>query len=109
MKKVKKLWGHEAIIINKKDYCGKILYLKKGFCSSLHYHKIKDETFYVLDGEVLMEYDNKKILMKKGDDVNILPNKKHRFSGIKDSKIIEFSTHHYDDDSYRIEKSRKML
>lgn len=34
---------------------GKILTLKKGFRCSLHTHKIKDETFYILDGEVLME------------------------------------------------------
>jgi hypothetical protein len=29
----------------------------------------------------------------------------HRFSGLEDSEIIEFSTHHEDEDSYRQERS----
>lgn len=98
-----KVWGSEEWIVNTPLYCGKFLYLKKGKRCSLHYHKNKDETFYVLEGEILMEAGDKEKVMKKGDIQHITPMTKHRFSGLKDSVIIEFSTHHEEDDSYRVE------
>lgn len=42
---VPKDWGWERIIWNDEKYCGKILFIKKGSCISLQYHKLKDETF----------------------------------------------------------------
>ena len=57
-KEVQKVWGSEEWIVNR-AYCGKKLILNKGFRCSMHYHKNKDETFYILKGKVLMEIDNK--------------------------------------------------
>ena len=104
---VKKVWGHEEIIANR-NYCGKKLILNKGFRCSMHYHKNKDETFYILAGKVLMETDNKKQIMLPGHSILITPNTKHRFTGLEPSEIIEFSTHHDDSDSYRDEVSGKI-
>ena len=116
IKNVDKVWGHEEWIVNNNLYCGKRLCLKKGKRCSLHYHKNKDETFYILKGTVLMEIltpnkiENKTFyypelkIMKEGDRQHIIPEMQHRFSGLEDSVIIEFSTHHEDSDSYRIEK-----
>ena len=104
---VPKVWGSEEWIVNK-DYCGKKLVLKKGFRCSIHYHKNKDETFYILKGRVLMETDGKKQIMLPGDSIHITPMLKHRFTGLEDSEIIEFSTHHEEEDSYRIEESGKV-
>ena len=101
-KKVPKVWGSEEWIVNY-DYCGKKLILKRGFRCSMHYHKKKDETFYIYKGKVLMEANNKKRIMKEGDSIRITPGVKHRFTGLEDSEIIEFSTHHEDSDSYREE------
>src|SRR3989344_620376 len=101
-KKVPKVWGSEEWIVNY-DYCGKKLILKRGFRCSMHYHKKKDETFYINKGKVLMEANNKKRIMKEGDSIRITPGVKHRFTGLEDSEIIEFSTHHEDSDSYREE------
>lgn len=100
-----KIWGHEEWIVNTPLYCGKFLYLKKGKRCSIHYHKKKDETFYVLSGKVLMEVNGEERIMEKKDIQHIIPMTKHRFSGLKDSVIIEFSTHHEERDSYRIEES----
>ena len=55
-----KVWGEEHWIVNK-EYCGKKLVLKKGFRCSMHFHKIKDETFYVISGKVLIELGTKKV------------------------------------------------
>jgi quercetin dioxygenase-like cupin family protein len=104
IKIVPKVWGEERWIVNR-DYCGKLLILKKGFRCSMHHHKIKDETFYINKGKVFMEYDGKKMIMKQGDALLIEPNKPHRFTGLEDSEIMEFSTHHEDSDSYRDEVS----
>ena len=107
MEEVKKVWGKEIWIVNR-DYCGKKLILNKGYRCSMHHHKNKDETFYILKGKVLMETDNKKQIMTEGDSIIIAPNTKHRFTGLENSEIIEFSTHHEDEDSYRDELSGKV-
>jgi mannose-6-phosphate isomerase-like protein (cupin superfamily) len=104
IKVVPKVWGEEQWIVNR-DYCGKILVLKKGYRCSIHCHKKKDETFYLLEGKVLMELGDKKFVMKPGEAVHVPVGSYHRFSGIEDSRIIEFSTKHSDSDSYRKAKS----
>lgn len=105
---VDKVWGREIWVVNK-FYCGKILELDKGGYCSIHYHKYKDETFLVTEGEVLMNVQGKEWVMKPGHCQYIPPYTKHRFTGLaKKSTIIEFSTHHEDSDSYRIEGSGKI-
>ena len=108
MKIVPKVWGEEHWIINNEKYCGKKLILKKDYRCSLHHHKIKEETFYVQSGEVLMEVDHKKWIMYKGDIQHLMPGQWHRFTGLKDSEMFEFSTHHLDEDTYRKTESEKI-
>ena len=103
-KEVKKEWGKEICLVNR-DYCGKKLILNKGFRCSMHFHKNKDETFYILTGKVLMEIGNKKYIMLPGHSILIEPNTKHRFTGLEDSEIMEFSTHHEDSDTYKLEET----
>ena len=105
--KVIKKWGSEEWIINCRNYCFKKLRLKKGYRCSLHYHKKKDETFFIENGKVLMEVGKNKKIMKKGDVVRIKPRVFHRFTGLTKSIIYEVSTHHKDKDSYRKELSGK--
>lgn len=107
MKEVEKVWGKEILIVNR-DYCGKKLILNKGYRCSMHHHKNKDETFYILTGKVLMETDNEKRIMLPGDSIRITPGMKHSFTGLENSEIMEFSTHHEDEDSYRDELSGKV-
>jgi len=110
----KKFWGEERWIVNR-DYCGKILVLKKGHRCSYHCHKDKDETFYINKGKVLLEIgsDNlkkaKKEIMEQGQSILVKPHQYHRFTGLVNSEIIEFSTTHNDKDSYRKTKSSQAL
>lgn len=104
-----KVWGEEQWIVNNGRYCGKKLILRQGWQCSLHYHKVKEETFYVQSGLVRMElldavaYEQEKPrVLEPGDAVHILPGKLHRFAGLADSVIFEFSTHHDEEDSYRV-------
>ena len=106
-KYVEKEWGYEKWFTNTPEYCTKELGLKKGKRCSLHSHKNKDETFYVAKGKILMEVETKQGIKEEilsvGDVVRITPLIKHRFSGLSDSVIIESSTHHEEEDSYRVE------
>ncbi|MBY0353987.1 cupin domain-containing protein [Candidatus Babeliales bacterium] len=105
---VPKDWGHEEWIVNNAKYCGKKLVFNTG-CRSLHYHKIKEETFYVVSGKVYVELidGNQKInrVMEPGDTQHIVPGLWHRITALQPSEVMEFSTFHMDEDSYRIEAS----
>jgi len=102
-----KVWGEEHWIVNK-EYCGKKLVLKKGYRCSIHHHKLKDETFYVISGRILMEVNDTSRILWPGDKQYIAPNDTHRFTGLEDSVMMEFSSHHREDDSYRGEASGKV-
>lgn len=106
-KTVEKVWGKEIWFANSQLYCGKILYLKKGYICSYHHHKIKDETFYILSGKIEMVVNKSKFTMTEGERINLKPYDKHSFAGIEDSVIIEVSTQHFESDSYRKDKSRE--
>lgn len=105
MVNIDKIWGFEEIVVNNGLYCGKILHLRKNCQCSIHFHRKKNETFYVLDGMVHMEVDNEVYLMKAGHSIFVPRRTLHRFTGLMDSRIIEFSTPDEECDSYRFSTS----
>lgn len=106
----KKGWGEEIWIINNDSYCGKILKFKKGSMFSDHFHIKKDEAWYVLEGKLELRHynlsnaDKLKSIIKKGDVVHIPNFEPHQLLALEDSIILEVSTHHDENDSYRINK-----
>ena len=52
VRKVPKPWGHEIIWAHTDRYVGKILHVKAGEKLSIQYHERKDETVYLLRGEM---------------------------------------------------------
>jgi len=118
----KHLWGSEDWLVNNELYCAKCLNVWKGYMSSLHYHKEKDETFIIIKGEVLLEVGGpcqlgleklyplkKNIKLKVGDGYRLEPHTVHRFRAIsKNAVILEVSTHHSDDDSVKIKVAREL-
>ena len=114
MKIVEKAWGREVWIVNCDKYCGKILELNGGFTSSYHYHKIKQETFYCLEGELILDLEGREILMLAGDEpVTIFPRQLHSFRSNSGARILEVSTKHDDSDvvrkclSYKLKKKTR--
>ncbi|KKL09183.1 hypothetical protein LCGC14_2568390, partial [marine sediment metagenome] len=105
-KEVEKVWGKELWIVNG-DYCGKKLMLKRGYRCSIHMHKKKDEVFYLIRGKVLIMVGDKTWIMNPEDSVHVPPNTWHNFTGLTDAQIIEFSSHHDEEDSYRKDVSGK--
>jgi quercetin dioxygenase-like cupin family protein len=111
LKYVPKGWGYELWIVNNEKYCGKRLYFAAGKKLSWHYHKIKDETFYVTYGRLVLFYGweddialAQTTILNPGDTFHVPVGLRHRLLAYEESEILEFSTHHEDSDSYRIEK-----
>ena len=111
IKYVRKGWGYEKWIVNKEEYCGKLLFFKKDKRCSWHYHKIKDEVFYLQSGLLRVYYsDNddlqgaKQKILKPGENFHVYTGLRHQMVALEDSELFEFSTQHFDSDSYRIIK-----
>ena len=111
VKRVDKGWGYELWIHNDEKYCGKLLFFQKGKKCSLHYHKLKTETFYLQSGKLECKFYELEdpsrcvtITMNPGDVKEIPPGLVHQMHAIEDAELFEFSTQHFDSDSHRIEK-----
>ena len=111
MKFVEKGWGHELWVVNKPEYCGKLLYFNKGKKCSWHHHKVKDEVFYLQSGKLLVKYSDQddiekaeEIILESGQNFYVYPGLRHQMLALEDSELFEFSTEHYDSDSYRVIK-----
>ena len=111
IKFVSKGWGFEKWIVNKPEYCGKLLYFAKGKRCSWHYHEIKDEVFYLQSGKLVVKYSDgddldksEELIMNPGDNFHVYIGLRHQMIALEDSELFEFSTQHFEDDSYRIIK-----
>ena len=108
--KIPKGWGEEIIICNHELYCGKILVFKKGAKFSMHYHMIKDETWYVNKGKFIYRWIDTEtaevieIVLNVGDTVRQRPGQPHQLECIEEGEVYEVSTQHFDSDSYRVWK-----
>ena len=109
IKFVPKGWGFEKWIVNCEEYCGKLLYFVKGKKCSWHYHVLKDETFYIQSGKILLRYSLDEdisfantITLSKGDRFHVYRGLKHQMEALEDTELFEFSTQHFDEDSYRL-------
>tara|TARA_R100000664_G_scaffold18454_1_gene27504 strand:- start:4721 stop:5089 length:369 start_codon:yes stop_codon:yes gene_type:complete len=108
---VEKGWGYEKWIVNKKEYCGKLLFFHQGKRCSWHYHKLKDEVFYLQSGEMLVKFSEEddiskaeELVLKPGDNFHVYRGLRHQMIALKPSELFEFSTEHFDSDSYRVIK-----
>ena len=104
-------WGCEYWIVNNSDYCSKILHFEKNKRLSWHFHKVKTETFYVLSGRLLLRVgqsddirEAQEVELKEHDTYTIHREIRHQLIALEDSKVIETSTQHFEEDSYRITK-----
>ena len=108
--KIAKGWGYEIIITNNEKYCGKVMVFVQGAKFSMHYHMIKDETWYVNSGEFLYRWIDTETAevheqkLVKGDVVRQLPGQPHQLEALTYGEVFEVSTQHFDSDSYRVWK-----
>ena len=101
IQRVEKPWGYELIWAKTGDYVGKMLHINKGHTLSLQYHEIKEETLYVVDGELLLTVeqngDRRELTLRKGEAFHIPPLMIHRMEALADTDVAEVSTPELDD------------
>ncbi len=105
-------WGRELIWATNEKYCGKLMFFdRKGSKFSMHFHRVKDESWYVLKGSFMlyvMDCSNAEVsssVLKTGDTWRNEPMLPHQLVAMEDdSIIIEVSTPDSVEDNYRIGK-----
>lgn len=108
--KVDKGWGYEIIWATNDKYCGKILvFVKQGAKFSMHFHKEKDETWFINAGSFKLIYCDTKSaiyiekILKEGDVWRNPPMMPHQLIALEDnSMLFEVSTPDSVEDNYRI-------
>ena len=105
-------WGKELIFATTDKYCGKLMFFdKKGSKFSMHFHKEKDESWYVLNGSFTLHTIDTKTadietsILTKGETWRNHPLVPHQLIAMEDNSIIiEVSTPDSVEDNYRIGK-----
>jgi mannose-6-phosphate isomerase-like protein (cupin superfamily) len=107
---IKKGWGYELIWATNDKYCGKILVFEKaGNKFSMHFHKEKDETWFINTGRFKLRYIDTQTAvlhekeLKEGDVWHNPPLLPHQIEALEDgSSLTEVSTPDSVEDNYRI-------
>ena len=110
MEIVEKAWGREVIFANNDMYCGKkLIHDKAGSKGSMHFHMKKHETFFVEKGMFRVHWIETKDasinnqVLRPGDIWVNEPGQPHQLEAMQDNSIIiEVSTTHFENDSYRV-------
>jgi len=91
-----------AIIISiiNREYCKKLLVILPGQKHPLHMHKVKEETFQLLYGDLSVNIEGKERNLKPGDIQTVLRGELHSFTSIRGAIFEEVSTTHIKNDSY---------
>jgi len=102
LSRVEKPWGYELVWARTDRYVGKILHICRGEALSFQYHRVKDETIYVLSGvldlQICREGEERRTLhLREGDGYHIAPRLRHRMIAVEDCDVLEASTPELDD------------
>jgi mannose-6-phosphate isomerase-like protein (cupin superfamily) len=106
--KQEKGWGHEDIWATNDKYCGKMMHFNEDAKFSMHFHKDKDETWFVINGKFLVRYidtSNAKIfetVLEPGDVWHNPPLLPHQLYCIEKGTICEVSTPDSVEDNFRV-------
>ena len=100
--RVPKPWGHETIWAQSERYVGKILHINAGHELSVQYHNRKDETVYLLSGEISYRVQGKDdvlddVQLRQGESFRITPGTVHQMVALTDCDVLEVSTPELDD------------
>ena len=98
-------YGVVMINVINREYCKKILVQLPGQRHPAHYHKLKEETFQVLHGELHITVEGRERTLLAGDTYLVLPGVWHSFRTETGCVIEEISTTHYSNDSVYKDKA----
>ena len=100
-KRVPKPWGYELIFAKTSRYVGKMLHINRGESLSLQYHEMKEETLYVVRGQLKLtiesDGDRRVLSLRAGEAFHIPPRLIHRMEAVEDTDVAEVSTPELED------------
>jgi len=105
---VTKGWGSELIWATNDKYCGKFMNFNAGAKFSMHFHKDKEETWYMQSGKFIVRWIDTmtaEVLEKElceGDVWHNFPCMPHQLECIEAGTVIEVSTPDSVEDNYRV-------
>jgi sialic acid synthase SpsE len=92
--------GSTIVTIVNREYCKRIIVMLPGQTHPEQYHKLKDETYHILHGEISLTLDGVQS-MRKANDVVIIPREsRHGFTTRTGAVIEEVSSYYTQGDSY---------
>ena len=91
-----------AVIINliNREYCKKLLVILPGQHHPGHFHKVKEETFHVLHGELDLYLEGRVRHLSRGDMQLVERGQNHEFRSDRGCILEEISTTHVPKDSF---------
>jgi mannose-6-phosphate isomerase len=97
-----KEWGTETLFAHTDEYTGKILRMRAGASGPLQYHRLKDETFYLLSGRAIVRFDRGDGVlglhqMLPGEAFHVPPGAVHQVEALEDCVFVEASNPVFDD------------
>jgi mannose-6-phosphate isomerase-like protein (cupin superfamily) len=100
--RTEKPWGYELLWAWGDRYAAKFLHVRAGHRLSLQYHRVKEETMFVVRGRLMVELESPTGEMEcldglPGQVIHILPGRRHRLSAVEDSDVLEVSTPELED------------
>lgn len=93
-------FGLTMLTVVNRSYCKKLLMLLPGQKHPEQYHQRKEETFHVLQGQLILELDGVERLCQPGDVVTVEPGVRHAFRSEDGAIIEELSSTHFLNDSF---------
>lgn len=101
-RRVEKPWGYEIIWAHTGRYTGKILHIHAGQALSYQFHRIKEETIYVLSGTLLLHWSEddsppRVETFGPGTVFHVHTGLRHRFEAVDEVELLEASTPELDD------------
>lgn len=75
----------------KAGYCAKYLYLQAGQTCPEHRHRVKTETFHVMNGRFRVRAGGRTCVLRPGDSLLIPAGRFHSFTGIGPALLLEVS------------------
>ena len=92
--------GMTLISCVNREYCKKLLVLLPGQSHPAHHHIRKEETFFVLHGDLAVTCGDEYTTLAKGDTMVMERNRPHSFHSRNGCVFEEISSSHFAEDSY---------
>ena len=106
---VEKGWGHELIWATNDRYSGKMMHYNTGARFSMHFHREKEETWYVQSGKFIVRWIDTKTaaqheqILVEGAVWHNPPCMPHQLICLQEGTVVEVSTPDSVEDNYRVQ------